>query len=172
MPTNHRTPVKNEGEIVLFRSFIQRGLGLPASDFFRGLLYYYGLTLNHLTPNAVLHISIFLNLCEAYLGICPSFTLFRYFFRVKCQPDDLAPLAVGGAGIQLRTKSKKQYLEYDLIDSVKEWARGWFYMVNHHRTGPLLFIPDFHRGNRTSGQIGQPWRSRGNWSHCCSVLRI
>jgi hypothetical protein len=77
--TSHQTPGKNEGEVVLFRSFIQWGLGLPASDFLRGLLHYYGLTLNHLTPNAVLHTSIFVHLCEAYLGICPSFTLFHHF---------------------------------------------------------------------------------------------
>jgi len=47
--TSHQTPGKNEGEVVLFRSFIQWGLGLPAFDFLRGLLHYYGLTINHLT---------------------------------------------------------------------------------------------------------------------------
>jgi hypothetical protein len=38
---------------------------------------------------------------------------------------------VGGAGIQLRIDNKADYLEYDLLESVKEWNYGWFYMYNH-----------------------------------------
>lgn len=52
-PNQHRTPMPNPGEIVLFKAFVERGLGLPTSDFFRRLLHFYGLTVNHLTPNAV-----------------------------------------------------------------------------------------------------------------------
>lgn len=130
-PVGHLTPGAGRGEIILFKSFIERGLGLPSSKIFRGLLHFYGLTVNHLTPNGVLHISIFVHLCEAFLGICPSLDLFRYFLWVKCQPSDIAATVDGGAGVQLRIDTKKQYLEYDLIEPVKDWANGWFYMENH-----------------------------------------
>ena len=33
-PGNHRVPELKEGEIVLFTPFVEKGLGLPASDFF------------------------------------------------------------------------------------------------------------------------------------------
>jgi len=44
-------PYENTGEIVGFVSYFERGLSLPSSNFFSGLLYYYGIQLHHLTPN-------------------------------------------------------------------------------------------------------------------------
>ena len=41
---------ENTGEIVGFLPYFERGLGLPFSNFFSGLLYYYGIQLHHLTP--------------------------------------------------------------------------------------------------------------------------
>ena len=43
-------PYENTGEIVGFLPYFERGLGLPCSNFFSGLLYYYGIQLHHLTP--------------------------------------------------------------------------------------------------------------------------
>ena len=50
-------PTPDTGEIVVFESFFYRGFGLPTSDFFRGLLRFYGIELIHLNPNSILHIS-------------------------------------------------------------------------------------------------------------------
>lgn len=72
-------------EMVIFAYFIERGLALPTSDFFRGLLRYYNLELVHLNPNSILHIAIFVHLYEAFLEIQPHFQLFRKSFRVKPQ---------------------------------------------------------------------------------------
>ena len=72
VPGNHRVPELEEGEIVLFTPFIERGLGLPASDFFHGWLHYYGIRMNHRNPNSIMQLSIFVHLCEAFLGIPPS----------------------------------------------------------------------------------------------------
>jgi hypothetical protein len=38
---------------------------------------------NHLNPNSVLHIAIFVHLCEAFLGIELHFDLFYYLFHLK-----------------------------------------------------------------------------------------
>ena len=51
--------------------------------FLHKLLPYYGISLIHLNPNLILHLAIFINLCEAYLGIEPHFNLFCYFFHLK-----------------------------------------------------------------------------------------
>jgi hypothetical protein len=70
-------------ESVLFTHFIEWGLALPPSNFFQGLLHFYKLHLFHLNPNSIVHISIFIHLCEAFLGIQPHFNLFRYLFYLK-----------------------------------------------------------------------------------------
>ena len=82
-PGQHRVPTLGSGEIVLFVSFIRAGLCLPASAFLHRFLNYFGISLNHLTPNVVLYLSVFVHLCETFLGISPSLSLFRYFFRLK-----------------------------------------------------------------------------------------
>ena len=66
-------PYEGTNEIVLFRSFVERGLAIPTSDFFRSLLHHWKVQLHHLTPNSILHLSIFTHLCEAFLGIQPHF---------------------------------------------------------------------------------------------------
>jgi hypothetical protein len=43
---------KAEDEIPMFARFVERGLALPASDFFKGLLGYYGVEYLNLNPNA------------------------------------------------------------------------------------------------------------------------
>jgi hypothetical protein len=41
---------KNSDEIPMFTRFAERGLSLPASDFFKGLLGYYGTEYLNLNP--------------------------------------------------------------------------------------------------------------------------
>jgi hypothetical protein len=73
-------PTPNKNEIVVFPSFFQRGFGLLAYNFFRGLLDHYKIKLVHLNPNSVLQIVIFIHLCEAFLGIPHNFSLFKNYF--------------------------------------------------------------------------------------------
>jgi hypothetical protein len=108
---------KSEDEIPMFARFVERGLALPASDFLKGLMGYYGIEYLNLNPNGILHTAVFVHLCEAFLGIKPHWILFRKFFRVKPQPSASNPRVVGGAGIQMREDAAEQYLSYKLIDS-------------------------------------------------------
>jgi hypothetical protein len=85
-PGEHQVPYLNPREIVLFLSFIRASLCLLASLFLHRFLRYFDISLNHLTPNGVLHLSVFVHFCEAFLGILPSITLFWYFFRLKPHP--------------------------------------------------------------------------------------
>jgi hypothetical protein len=90
---------KSEDEIPLFAQFAERGLSLPASSFFKGLMGYYGIEYLNLNPNGIFHTAVFVHFCEAFLGIKPHWILFRKFFRVKPQPSAGNPRVVGGAGI-------------------------------------------------------------------------
>jgi hypothetical protein len=123
---------KNPDEIPMFTRFVERGLSLPASEFFKGLLEYYGIEYLNLNPNGMFHTSVFVHFCEAFLGIKPHWVLFRKFFRVKPQPSANNPRVVGGAGIQMREDVTEQYLTYKLIDTNQDWKSKWFYITNHH----------------------------------------
>jgi hypothetical protein len=62
---------KNPDGVPMFARFVERGLALPASDFFKGLLKYYGIEYLNLNPNGIFHISVFVHFCEAFVGIKP-----------------------------------------------------------------------------------------------------
>jgi hypothetical protein len=53
---------------------------LPASAFVHRFLYYFDISLNHLTPNAVLHLSVFVHLCKAFLASFLQSLCFASFF--------------------------------------------------------------------------------------------
>jgi hypothetical protein len=123
---------KNPDEIPMFTRFAERELALPASNFFKGLLEYYGIEYLNLNPNGIFHTSVFVHFCEVFVGIKPHWVLFWKFFRVKQQPSANNPRVVGGAGIQMREDAAEQYLAYKLIDSNQVWKSKWFYITNHH----------------------------------------
>jgi len=56
---------------------------LPTGAFFHGLLFFYGLEVTHLKPNSIAQITIFIHLCDAYLGIAPYFNLWRPPYHLK-----------------------------------------------------------------------------------------
>ena len=69
-------PMEGTLETVMFRDFVERGLAIPVSEFFYRLLQFWGIQLHHLTPQSILHLSIFTHFCEAIFGILPYFHLF------------------------------------------------------------------------------------------------
>ena len=49
--------------------------------------FFWGIQLHHLTPDSILHIAIFVQLCEAFLGIHPHFDLFKSLFSLSPYPN-------------------------------------------------------------------------------------
>ena len=94
------------------------GIGVSLFFFFYGLLRYYRIQLHHLTPNSLVHISIFVHLFEAFLGIEPHFELFRFLFHLIPQPDSYVLDVVGSAGLQLRQRKDRVYIPYSLSSKV------------------------------------------------------
>jgi hypothetical protein len=56
-------------EIVVFEDFYWCGFGNPCHPFLRKLCDYYRISICNLHPNSVLFVSIFITLCESFLGI-------------------------------------------------------------------------------------------------------
>ena len=85
--------------------------------------------------------SIFVHLCEAFLGIEPHFELFCYLFHLKPQPDSFVLDVVGGAGLQLRQWKDREYISYKLSNKVIEWKPKWFFIENRLGSFPSI-TPD------------------------------
>ena len=82
--------------------------------------------------------SVFVHLCEAFLGIEPHFELFRHLFHLKPQPNSASLDVVGGAGIQLRQKMDRVYIPYKLSQKVIDWKPRWFYVENQGNSLPFI----------------------------------
>ena len=80
-------PMEGTLETIMFRDFVECGLTLPMLEFFYRLLQFWGIQLHHLTPQSILHLSIFTHFCEAFLGILPHFYLFLTFLLPCSCPE-------------------------------------------------------------------------------------
>lgn len=100
-PATDVWPTEFTNETPLFTHFVERGLALPPSDFFYGLLFFYDIQGVHLNPNGIIQVSIFVHLCEAFFGIKLHFNLFRYLFCIKPFLGKDNPNIVRGVGFQL-----------------------------------------------------------------------
>jgi hypothetical protein len=116
--------------------FLIRGLALPVSPFFRGLLVFYCLNLTHLNPNFVLQIVVFVHLYEAFLGILPHFGLWKYLYHCRPGMAGGQHQLVGDASLELHRGRKAEYLDIPLKDNIKGWCFEWFTMENHKKSLP------------------------------------
>ena len=80
-------PTLHSDELVVFEDYFIRGFGVLIHPFLHGLIDHYGISLCNLSPNSILHVAVFINLCEAYLGILPHFDLFHHFFCLKMRGE-------------------------------------------------------------------------------------
>ena len=69
-------PMPHTDDVVVFEDYFWCGLGVPIHPFLQDLLEFWGVSLCNLHPNTILHISIFIHFCEAYLRILPHLNLF------------------------------------------------------------------------------------------------
>src|SRR6185295_14854000 len=105
--------------------------------------------------------SIFVHLCEAFLGIEPHFELFRFFFHLKPQPDSFVLDVVGGVGLQLRQGKHREYISYSLCSKVIEWKPKWFYVENQSGNfppitpGPPIQWPEWNKKPVDESQISE-----------------
>ncbi|KAK1695203.1 hypothetical protein QYE76_011900 [Lolium multiflorum] len=82
--------------------------------------------LHHLTPNSILHISIFITLCECFLGVQPSWALWKRIFFLRRNGSHNIAYNIGGVVICVRPDV--EYFDVKFPDSVQGWRRRWLYV--------------------------------------------
>ncbi|KAK1681225.1 hypothetical protein QYE76_042073 [Lolium multiflorum] len=82
--------------------------------------------LHHLTPNSILHISIFITLCECFLGVQPNWALWKRIFCIRRNGHHNVAYNIGGVVICVR--SDVDYFDVKFPDSVQGWRKKWLYI--------------------------------------------
>ena len=101
-PAKEITPAPKDGEYVIFRSHFLCGFGLPASEFLRLLMDFYGVQPHHLMPNMVVLFSAFVTLCEGYLSTLPTLELRAELFYLKLGTSTKGEAVQCGACVAMR----------------------------------------------------------------------
>ncbi|KAK1697583.1 hypothetical protein QYE76_014280 [Lolium multiflorum] len=124
---------------VSFVDHLIRGLSTPINDLLRGLLFVYGIQLHQLTPNSILHISIFITLCECFLGIPPNWVLWKRIFCLRRNGAHNATYNIGGVVICVRTDV--DYFDVKFPDSVQGWRKRWLYIHEESANSEHNIVP-------------------------------
>ncbi|KAK1631415.1 hypothetical protein QYE76_005730 [Lolium multiflorum] len=103
---------------VSFVDHLIRVLSAPIHPFLRGLLFVYGLQLHHLTPNSILHISIFITLYEAFLGVQPNWALWKRIFF--CRRNGSPNIAYNTGGVVIYVRPDVEYFDVKFPDRVAQ----------------------------------------------------
>ncbi|KAK1680038.1 hypothetical protein QYE76_040886 [Lolium multiflorum] len=144
-PGEESYPTPRIGYRVTFVDHLIRGLATPIHEFLRGLLFVYGLQLHHLTPNSILHIAIFITLCEGFLGTPPNWGLWKRIFLVRRNSSHTA-YNVGGVVICVRPYV--EYVDVKFPDSVQGWRKRWLYVQEAHNDAQEYNVAPFDGGEK------------------------
>jgi len=139
------------GEFVLVISHISTSLGLPISSFFLLLLEDFSLQLQHLTPHSILMTSIFIHLCEMFVGVRPYVILFRHFFVLV--KSGKGKDEVGAYYFQTRSDLRTPYIPGLTGGKWQDWRKEWVIATTEANEG--LVMPT---GGPASDR--QSWRAK------------
>ncbi|KAK1611346.1 hypothetical protein QYE76_035019 [Lolium multiflorum] len=140
-PSEESYPTPPMGYRVSFVDHLIRGLSAPIHPFLRGLIFVYDLQLHHLTPNSILHISIFITLCEAFLGVSPNWALWKRIFF--CCRNGSPNVAYNIGGVVISVRPTVDYFDVKLPDSVQGWRKKWLYIQEENHGCAEDNIPPF-----------------------------
>jgi hypothetical protein len=87
---------------------------------------------HHLIPLGMLHMTAFVTLCEAYMGIEPHFNLWNYFFRARLQQGSgIEKAALGNVDIFVRSvPGVDPYFHLPISEPSIGWQKVWFFFRN------------------------------------------
>ncbi|KAK1699284.1 hypothetical protein QYE76_015981 [Lolium multiflorum] len=139
-PGGETEPEPQPGERVVFGAHLDRGLGLPASTFFR-FLDNFGLQPHHLPANACVLLSCYVAFMEAYAGLWPDIDFWSRLFYLKRRP----PRAAAGLRRRLDLHSPgTPFPKIPTVDSVKNWQMSFFYVRNEGQLVDRINLPEFN----------------------------
>jgi hypothetical protein len=102
------------------------------------VLNFYGLSLLHLNPNSIAFLSLFLHLCEAYIGVEPFLDLFRFYYELRWMESNRVS---GCVGFRLRDGLKSRYIPFQCPSSRSKCRTRWFYLEIEN-SDPVLVPED------------------------------
>ncbi|KAK1666590.1 hypothetical protein QYE76_054749 [Lolium multiflorum] len=153
-PGEENEPTPEPGERVVFGAHFDRGLGLPASRFFRRFLDFFGLQPHHLPANACVLLSCYVAFMEGYAGLWPDVEFWSRLFYLKSQMTEGRLRTCGAASIYPRAGSL--FPKIPTVDSVKNWQMSFFYVKNANPAFDWINLPEYNPA---------PPTSRLNWGH-------
>jgi hypothetical protein len=136
---NETEPLPRPGEFVILMSFLDRGFTVPTSDFLRQLLAFYNIKISDLGPHSVQQISLFVALCECYLGCPPYFPLWVSSFHGRAARVSRSdPSLIPNGGITFQVKPGEAIIDMALPKKVQaQWRKYWFYVKEHVSRGDV-----------------------------------
>ncbi|KAK1607542.1 hypothetical protein QYE76_031215 [Lolium multiflorum] len=130
-PGDESFPRPPIGYRVTFIDHLIRGLSTPIHEFLRGLLFVNRIQLHQLTPNTILDISIFITLCECFLGTHPHWGLWKHIFYLRRNNSRNIVYNVGGVCICVRPDV--DYFDVKFPDSIQGWRKRWLYVQDQYK---------------------------------------
>jgi hypothetical protein len=147
-----------DDEVVVLVPFYEHEFEHPLYPFVWGLLLFYGLEIQNLHPNSVLHMACFITLCEEFLGIDSHWKLWQNFFSGRVTLDRGNQLYAGSVSFQLRYGRKVGYFKISLPTSVR-FEGEWFYIKNLADRAPCftsresMSTDDWDRGAELGARV-------------------
>jgi hypothetical protein len=80
----------------------------------------------------ILHIAVFVTLCESYMGIEPHFNMWNYFFHVRLRSgSDVEVTGWGCADISVWSGPwVDPYFQLSMSNPPVRWWKEWFFLRN------------------------------------------
>jgi hypothetical protein len=135
-PVADREPNPSFGYVVSFIRFHEHGFAVPASRFLRRMCYHYGVELHNFAPNAISQATMFVGVCEGFLGIPANWDLGVHLFRAELhmlttpEPKVRRAVRTDSVSISLWEMCRELYIPCTMTSNNAEWERGWFYLRN------------------------------------------
>jgi hypothetical protein len=149
---NERVPAPGPGETVVFYDHFSQGFALPASSFMHQFLDHFHLQPHHIGANAMMILSVFVTLCEAYLGIWSNVELFRWLIYFKTQMPETIPVICGTASFYACKTADFPGIKGK--EPCKKWQCSFFYVKNLKEGKDHINLLPFEAGGP----------ERDNWS--------
>jgi hypothetical protein len=108
------------------------------------LPHYYGVELHNFNPNSIMQATIFVVVCEGFLGIDPHWDLWTHLFSTEffTALTDVKKVRMavraGGCTLQLRSGRARQYIPASLVSSNKG-AEPVVLSPERRRDAPAVF---------------------------------
>ncbi|KAK1628388.1 hypothetical protein QYE76_002703 [Lolium multiflorum] len=149
-PGTEVEPQLEPGERVVFGAHFDRGLGLPASPFFRHFLDFFGLQLHHLPANAFVTLRCYVAFMEGYAGLWPDVEFWSRLFYLKAQTADGHLRVCGAASIY--SCMSTPFPRIPTVDSVKKWQMSFFYVKSANSGFDWVNLPEYNPEPPTAQQ--------------------